>query len=103
MCGIEGIVLEDHGDVPVLGRKVIDHFIIDIDVAGGDVLQAGHHAQSRGLAAAAGPDQDHELLVRDLQIKVYHRLDFTEVLVQFFHDHFCHRSHSFKAPVMPAT
>ena len=28
---IEGVVLEDHGDVPVLGRDVVDHAVADLD------------------------------------------------------------------------
>ena len=38
------------------------------DLALGDRLQAGDHAQQRGLAAARGPDDDDELAVGDLGI-----------------------------------
>jgi len=35
---IKRIVLEDHGDVPVLWRYVIDELFADVNAAGGDVL-----------------------------------------------------------------
>ena len=34
----------------------------------GDLLEAGDHAQQRGLAAAGGADQHDELAVRDVEI-----------------------------------
>ena len=36
--------------------------------AGGQVLEAGDQAQQRGLAAARGADEDHELAVRDVEV-----------------------------------
>ena len=38
-----------------------------------DLLEAGEHPQARGLAAAGGPDEDHELAVVDLEVEVVHR------------------------------
>jgi hypothetical protein len=40
----------------------------DGDLAAGDLLQPGHHAQQRGLAAARGADDDDELAVGDLGV-----------------------------------
>ena len=71
--GIEGVVLEDHGDVAVLGRDVVAEPAVDVQLALGDVLQARHHAQRGGLAAAGGADQHDEFLVLDLQVHVVHR------------------------------
>ena len=68
--GIQGVVLEDHGDVPVLGSHVVDHPVADVQLAAGDVLQARDHPQSGGLAAAGGAHQDDELLVLNFQIQV---------------------------------
>ena len=48
-----------------LRRHVVDDAAVDRELAGGDRLEAGDHAQRRRLAAARGPEQDHELAVRD--------------------------------------
>ncbi|TPW03287.1 MAG: phenol hydroxylase, partial [bacterium] len=61
--GIERVGLEDHGDVPVFRRHVVDHPSADPDGAARDYLQAGHHAQERRLAAARWADQHDEFLV----------------------------------------
>ena len=68
--GVEGVVLEDHGDVAVLGGDIVDAAVADVEVALGDLLQPGDHAQRRRLAAARRPHQHQELVVNDLQIQV---------------------------------
>src|SRR5215475_12258229 len=68
---IERIVLEHHGDVAIHRRQIVDHLAVDRDVAAADLLQPGDHAQGRGLTAAGGANEDHELLVADLQIDVF--------------------------------
>ena len=83
--GVEGIVLEDHGDIPVLGRSGIDLFPADVELPPGDLLQPRHHAQGGGLAAPGGPYQHDELLVRDLQVEFLDRhhgvvIDLLDVL-----------------------
>ncbi len=40
---------------------------IDEDGAGRQVFEAGDHAEQRGLAAARGADEDHELAVLDVE------------------------------------
>jgi hypothetical protein len=40
----------------------------DGDLAAGDLLQPGHHAQQRALAAARGADDDDELAVGDFGV-----------------------------------
>ena len=67
---VERVVLEDHRDVAILGRAVVDHLAADLQLAAGDVLEPGDHPQRRRLAAARGPDEDHELAVADLQVHV---------------------------------
>jgi len=61
--GVEGVALEDHGDVAIARRHVVDHPVPDTNDAGRDVLEAGDHPERRGLAAARRPDEDHELTV----------------------------------------
>ena len=69
ICGIQGVVLEDHGDIAVLGREVGDVAFTDPNGSGVDLLQAREHAERGGLAAAGWSDQHHEFAVADLQIE----------------------------------
>ena len=48
--------------------RVVDDAPADGDLAAGDLLQPGHHAQQRALAAALRADDDDELAVGDLGI-----------------------------------
>ena len=65
--GVQRVVLEHHRDVAVLGLHVGHHPVADGDLAVGDLVEPGDHAQDRGLAAARRADQHHELAVLDLQ------------------------------------
>jgi len=47
------------------GSRWWDLLAVDADLARGDLLEPGDHAQGRGLAAAGWPDEDHELAVLD--------------------------------------
>src|SRR6266545_2836168 len=70
---VERIALEDHRDVAILGRYVVDDALADLQVAARDLLQAGNHPQARRLAATGWADQHHELAVQDAQIQVVYR------------------------------
>ena len=52
----------------------------DPDLAVGDLLEARDHAQRRRLAAARWADQNHELLVGDVEVDAAHRFGVVEVL-----------------------
>jgi hypothetical protein len=71
---VQRVVLEDHRDVAVLGRAVVDHLAADLQLAVGDVLEPGDHPQGGRLPAARWPDEDDELAVLDLQVHVLHGL-----------------------------
>ena len=49
---IERVALEDHRDVAILGRDVVDDAIADPQLAAGDLLESGDHPQAGRLAAA---------------------------------------------------
>ena len=96
--GVQGVVLEDHGDVPVLGRHIVHQSVTYVEFAGRWTFQPGDHAQGGGLSAAGRPHQHHELLVADFQIKLGNRRN---VLVKDFADIFksyaCHAYSFFPA------
>ena len=67
---VERVVLEDHRDVALLRRHVVDDAAADRDRAVGDVLEPGDHAQRGRLAAARRADEHEELAVRDVERQV---------------------------------
>ena len=68
--GVEGIVLEDHGDVAILGSDIVDHLVPDLHRALGDVLETGDHPQDGRLAASRGAHEHEELAILDLEVEV---------------------------------
>ena len=84
---VERVALEDHRDVAILGRHVVDDAIADAEGAAGDLLEAGDHPQAGRLAAARRPDEDHELAVTDLEIKVLDGVKIAVHLVDVFERH----------------
>ena len=64
---VERVVLEDHGDVAILRREVVDHLAVDQHVPGGDGLEARDHAEGGRLPAARRADEDHELAGGDVE------------------------------------
>src|SRR5213075_2508370 len=65
---IQCVRLEHHRKTALRGRYVVDPLAVDQELAFADTLESGDHAQERRLAAARGPDEDHELAVADLEI-----------------------------------
>jgi hypothetical protein len=76
--GVERVVLEDHRDVALFGRHVVDHAIADADLARRDVLEAGNHPEQCRFAAAGWPDQDDELAVADRDVDAVNDLDYAK-------------------------
>ncbi len=58
---VEREVLEDHGHAAFAGSQVVGRFTVEKDLALGDVLQAGDHAEHGRLAAPRRAQQDDEL------------------------------------------
>jgi hypothetical protein len=65
---IDGVVLEHHGDVPVLRLGLVDDTAVDPDRSVGKILQAGDHPQGRGLSTAGRTDENDELAVIHMKI-----------------------------------
>ncbi len=70
--GEQRIGLEHHADIALVGRQVGDVAPADADGAGGGLLEAGHHAQRRGLAAAGRAEEGDELAPLDGEVEVLH-------------------------------
>ena len=70
---VQGVVLENHRDIPVLGRDVVHQLAVDVKLTLGDLLKTRDHSQRRGLAAAGGADQNDELLIGDVKAELLHR------------------------------
>ena len=66
---VQGVVLEHHRDVAVAGWHVVDDPVTDRQLAAGDLLQSGDHAECRRLAAPRRADEHHELAVLDDEIE----------------------------------
>lgn len=68
--GIQGIVLEDHRNVPVGRGECVDEDIVESDLPRTDRLQAGDTVECGGLAAARRPEQGKKLTILDVQREV---------------------------------
>jgi hypothetical protein len=73
LARVQGVVLEHHRDVPVLGRHEGDVLLADLDAPAVQRLQPGQHAQRGGLPGSGRADQDHELAILDVQVEGLHR------------------------------
>jgi hypothetical protein len=76
----EGIVLEDHADVALVGRQSAHHPVAEADLAGVGLVEAGQEAEEGGLAAAGGAEQGEQLAVGDGQIGAVDRGGGAEAL-----------------------
>src|SRR6476659_1555607 len=62
---VERVALEDHRDVALARRHVVDDALADPQAALADLLQPRDHPQRGRLAAAGWADEHDELLVAD--------------------------------------
>src|SRR4051812_40777468 len=77
---VQRVVLEHHRDVALARGDAVDHPLPDADLALGHGLEAGQHAQRRGLARAGGPDEHEELAVPGGERELAHGLDGIKAL-----------------------
>ena len=69
----QAVLLEHHADVAAVCGNVVDHLVVEVDVALVDGVEARDHAQKRGLAAAGRSQQGEELAGLDLQVYAVYR------------------------------
>ncbi len=67
---IKGIALEDHGNIPVTGRDIVDFLSVDTERSGGNILKSGYPTQGCGLSASGRTDKDNEFLILDFQVQI---------------------------------
>ena len=67
---IQRVVLENHRDIAVLRRNVVDQTVADVQLTFGNLFKTRDHAQRRGLAAAGRTDQNDKLLILDVQAEI---------------------------------
>jgi hypothetical protein len=77
--GEEGVALEDHADVPAVGRTVGEIAAVEQDGAFGGLLEARDHHERGRLARAARPQQRDELAARDGEVDAVHDAGATVV------------------------
>jgi hypothetical protein len=87
---IQRVILEHHRDVALLGRNVVDDALTDEDLAFGDFLEAGNHAQQGGFSASGRADQDDEFAIGDGNIHTVHDLRAAEGLADLPEFDGCH-------------
>jgi len=88
---IKRVVLEHHGDVPLLGSAPVDAFPADAQFAVAHRLQAGEDAQHRGFSAARRTDDDEKLAIHHVEGEVLQRDGISgEHLGHVFEFDICH-------------
>ena len=76
----QGVALEDRIGGATIGGEPGDVLAVDEHPARGGLLEAGDHAQRRGLAAAAGAEHGEEFAPRDVELHLPHGDEVAEVL-----------------------
>ena len=66
------VVLEDHADIPPVGRHARHVAAVDLDRATARAHETGDHPERRRLARPGRPEQRHELPAPDLEIDAVH-------------------------------
>ena len=77
---VERVGLEHHRHAARRRQQVVAALAVDVDLAGGDLLEAGDHAQQRGLAAAGRADEDGEGAVVDGEVDAVDDFERLEAL-----------------------
>jgi hypothetical protein len=79
---VEGVTLEDHGNLAGAWWQISHHPTPNEDVSIGWRFQPTNHAQQRRLTTPGRPQQDEKLSVRGGQVDVVDSSDTIETLAQ---------------------
>ena len=77
---IQCVALEDHRDIAIFGRHIVDHAVTNEDLALGDLFQASEHPKARRFAAAGRTDKYEKLFILDLDGQIGYDSLITEIL-----------------------
>src|SRR5690606_5960167 len=75
---VERIGLEHHGQPALCRRHIVHPLAVDLDVAAGDLFQAGDHPQQCRFSAAGGADENDEFSIADVEIDIVQHVDDAE-------------------------
>ena len=75
VMGQQGVALEHHGRIPLVGSQGVDRLVPQIDFPFIGAFKAGDHAQRGGFAAAGGAKQRHERAGRNGQGGVFYGVE----------------------------
>ena len=70
---IKRIILENHRDISVFRSDIVYQLPVNQKLSRCNFLKAGNHSQGSGFTASRRPDQNDELLVRNIEVKVVYR------------------------------
>ena len=99
---VQGVALEDHGDVAVAARGLVHAGSADPQLALGDVLEPGDHPEGSRLAAPRRADEHQELTVRDVEAEAADRLESVLVDLVDLVEHDVSHEMSFRSTVLPS-
>jgi hypothetical protein len=68
--GVQSIVLENHGDISVLGSYVVNQLVFNEEFAFGDLFKTCDHTKSSGFTATGRANKDDEFLILDLEREI---------------------------------
>src|SRR5690349_7935206 len=74
--GIKRVVLKHHGDVAIFWRHIIDLLTTNENVACGNLLKTGYHAERGAFSAAGRADKHHEFFIGNIKVDLPNGLDF---------------------------
>jgi len=66
----ERVVLEDHADVALVRRYVVENLVAETDFAAGRAFEAGEHHQTSCFAGTRRAEQGKELAAPDVEIQI---------------------------------
>ena len=75
VMGQQGVALEHHGGVPLVGGQCVDGLAAQVDFSLVRAFKARDHPQGCGFAAAGGAKQCHEGARSDFQGSILHRIE----------------------------
>ena len=103
---VKSVGLEHHAHTACAGWQVVHASTVNADGAGGDVLQAGEHAEGGGFSTSRRADEHEEFPLVHVDVQALHRRFIVGVVSLFngFKSYVTHSHHPLTDPaVIPST